>query len=207
MKIFNAVFIKSAERRDQYPPEPFPEIAFAGRSNVGKSSMINCLVQRHNLARTSSTPGRTRLINFYLVNRRVYFADLPGYGYARVSERMRQGWKGMVEQYLEGRSQLKLLVLILDPRRGLESQELEFMDWLGQRDIPVLLAMTKVDKLKSKERAASIAGTRSLLRGRGTDLIQFSSATCEGREAIWNYFQALLGPLDLPTTSRRHRDE
>ena len=197
MKITDAVFVKSAERLGQYPPEPFPEIAFAGRSNVGKSSMINCLVQRHNLARTSSTPGRTRLINFYLVNRRVYFADLPGYGYARVSERMRQDWKNMVEQYLESRGQLKLLVLILDPRRGLESQELEFIDWLGQRDIPVLLVMTKVDKLKKNDRAKAAAGIMSRPQGSEADLIEFSSATCEGREAIWNYFQALLGPLDF----------
>jgi GTP-binding protein len=110
---------------------------------------------------------------------------------------MRQGWKTMVEQYLESRVQLKLLVLILDPRRGLESQELEFIDWLGQMDIPVLLAMTKVDKLKRNDRAIAAAGIMSRIHEPEADLIEFSSATCEGREAMWNYFQALLGPLDF----------
>jgi len=191
MKITDAVFVKSAEKLRQFPQARFPEIAFSGRSNVGKSSMINCLVQRKGLARTSSTPGRTRMLNFYLVNRVISLVDLPGYGYAKVPGPMRRDWKRMVEEYLEDRRQLRLLVLIIDLRRGLEGEELDLLDWLGSRKIPAVLAATKADKLSQNERARAEQAVAGQMSGE-LKLILFSSTTCQGREELWNYISAFL---------------
>ncbi len=185
MKIKEAVFLTSARDFDGYPGGIFPEIAFSGRSNVGKSSMINCLMQRHNLARISVTPGRTQLINFYLVNGGISLADLPGYGYAKVSQEMRQSWKGMVEEYLEKRDQLKLVIVIVDLRRGLEDDDLDLLWWLKERGIQALMVATKSDKLKAGERRGNLEKIRSRARTLGMEVELFSARSGEGRDRLW----------------------
>ncbi len=195
MKISEAVFVKSASGPGQYPREPLPEIAFSGRSNVGKSSMLNRLVERKSLARTSSTPGRTRLINFYRVNKSYSFADLPGYGYARVSAQMRQSWKGMVEEYLERRGQLKLVIIIIDLRRGLEEDEAGFMRWLKERGIKSLLVATKSDKLSRSDQIRAAGELKERARAFGIEFEEFSALTGLGRDRIWRHIvQACAGP-------------
>ena len=135
MKIQSAEFIKSATRPSDYPEDRLPEIAFIGRSNVGKSSLINRLVLRGRLARTSNTPGRTQLINFFLVNRRHVFVDLPGYGFARVPDAVRRSWGPMLERYLRERRSLRLVVLIMDIRRDPVGEDLDLLAWLHEQAI------------------------------------------------------------------------
>jgi GTP-binding protein len=184
MKITQSVFVKSGTKREHFPKDGLPEIAFSGRSNVGKSSMLNCLLQRRNLARTSSTPGHTRLVNFFLVNDSFYLVDLPGYGYAKVSVDMRRDWKRMVEEYLEDRPQLKLMILIIDLRRGLEDDERDFLSWLKEKKIPALVVATKVDKLKRGERIKAGEENVQGLSPLGMEAIEFSSESGEGREEV-----------------------
>jgi len=188
VKITEAKFITSAVRREQYPAPELPEVAFSGRSNVGKSSMINCLLNRHRLARTSSTPGHTRLINFYLVNRRWYFVDLPGYGYAKVPAEMRRSWKKIVEDYLQTRKNLKLVVIIIDLRRGLEDDELNFLFWLRENGIPALVVATKADKVKKSQRQVARKKIQDQLQEfPGVPVVEFSARTKEGRDEVWRY--------------------
>jgi len=192
MKITSADFITTAADRSGWPAENLPEVAFLGRSNVGKSSLLNCLVNRNALARTSSTPGRTRQINFFRVNQKWIFADLPGYGYARVSREMRKSWQAMVEDYLASREQLKAAVLILDLRRNPGDEERDLLGWLSARGIPFLLVATKADKLGKNERQKALA---ALGRGLGvspTQVTPFSAHTREGREELWGRLLKLL---------------
>lgn len=184
MIIKSARFIKSAPDPGHYPEATLPEIAFAGRSNVGKSSLINTLVNRKRLVKTSSTPGRTQLINFFDVNDVMMFVDLPGYGYARVPEAIRKTWGPMIETYLSTRSTLKGVVLILDIRRTPGTEERDLLAWLDRRDIPALPVLTKVDKLsKTKVMQQHAAIARDL--GVPPDLLTlFSAKTRQGREAV-----------------------
>ena len=145
MKIISAEFITSAAKQSQFPIENFPEIAFAGRSNAGKSSMINVLLNRRRLVKTSSTPGKTRLINFFLINKEFIFVDLPGYGYANVPKTVRIGWKETVETYLLNRALLKGVVLIMDIRRVPEKEEHDLIGWLKHFGIGCRLAVSKAD--------------------------------------------------------------
>ena len=192
MNITSAEFVTTAADRSGWPAERLPEAAFLGRSNVGKSSLLNCLVQRKALARTSSTPGRTRHINFFRVNQKWIFADLPGYGYAQVSREMRQNWQALVEDYLAGRKQIQAVVLILDLRRTPGDQERDLLDWLSERSIPVLLAATKADKLSPPERRKALAALAQAL-GMGPEQITlFSAPTGEGREELWEKILVLL---------------
>ncbi len=170
MKIISAEFVKSATKPSEYPPENLPEIAVAGKSNVGKSSLINTLVNRKNLAKTSSSPGRTQTINFFRVNEKISLVDLPGYGYAKVSLRIRETWKPMVESYLQTREGIRLVILILDARRGASPEDLTLLDWLEYHRIPSLIVLTKADKLSQLERARqkkTLAGI-PLLNGKPT---------------------------------------
>ncbi|MEJ2100211.1 MAG: ribosome biogenesis GTP-binding protein YihA/YsxC, partial [Desulfobacterales bacterium] len=143
MKIISAEFVTSAAKPAQYPPAFLPEIAIAGRSKVGKSSLINTLVNRRRLVKTSSTPGRTQLINFFDINRQIVFVDLPGYGYARVPASIRKTWGPMIETYLRGRQTLKGVVIILDIRRIPGQEELNLLSWLNHYSIAGILVLTK----------------------------------------------------------------
>jgi len=147
MKIKTAEFVTSATEPSQYPPALLPEIAFAGRSNVGKSSLINTLVNRKRLVKTSSTPGRTQLINFFDINQQMGFVDLPGFGYARVPRAVKKKWGPMIETYLSGRETLKGVVVIMDIRRIPGQEELNLLGWLDHYSITGISVLTKTDKL------------------------------------------------------------
>jgi GTP-binding protein len=194
MKITSADYIKAAVKPDQYPASALPEVAFAGRSNVGKSSLINNLVRRKKLAQTSATPGKTRLIHFYDINHRIGFVDLPGYGYAKVSAEMRKSWRPMVEGYLKGRPNLALVVVILDIRRDPSGDDVALAEWLSHHRIPHLFVLTKADKVtgnESRKRRQSISASLGL-PGEG-DLILFSAKTGEGRDPLWREIQKASG--------------
>jgi GTP-binding protein len=189
----DAAFLKSAYEASQYPPPDKAEVAFAGRSNVGKSSLLNALVNRKNLARTSSTPGRTQALNFFRVDDRLTFVDLPGYGYARVSLEVKRSWRGMVETYLRNRPNLKAVVVIVDIRRDLEEDDRSFMEWLIQEKKEVIPVLTKVDKLTRKERDSRVREMERELSGIISQKpTLFSAKTGEGRREIWDRLFSLM---------------
>jgi len=159
MRITSARFLTSVHALRQLPPADFPEVAFAGRSNVGKSSLMNRLFGRKNLVKTSSRPGKTRGLNYFLVNEELYFVDLPGYGFARVSKKEQAHWQELITGYLQGRDTLHLVVVIIDLRHALKSMDRDLVDWLKYQQIPFLPVYTKADKLsrnKQYRHAASL---------------------------------------------------
>src|SRR6185437_1704082 len=170
-----------AERHGWRPESALPEIAFAGRSNVGKSSLLNTLVRRKSFARVSRTPGRTREINFFRINNEFVLVDLPGYGYARISKDKKAGWRPMIESYLRRTSQLRGIVLLLDIRRQPSDDDQAMLDFLAETEVPTIVALTKTDKLSkttARERAAEISRALHLDAGQ---VIPFSAQTGEGR--------------------------
>lgn len=185
-------FIKSAVKPGQYPAGDLPEIAFVGRSNVGKSSLINVLTNRKNLVRTSSTPGRTQLINFFEVNSRFTLVDLPGYGFARVPLAVKKEWGPMVETYLSTRRSLKGVVLILDIRRIPVAEDRLMLQWLTSYEIPAILVVTKCDKVSRNERAKQAAVIARTLGVGKEELCFFSALTREGRDEIWERIEERL---------------
>lgn len=189
IRILSAEFIKSATKPSEYPPGNFPEIVMAGKSNVGKSSLINALVNRKNLAKISSRPGKTQVINFYLINKKISLVDLPGYGYARAPLEIRKNWKPMVESYLQTRKEIRLVILILDARRGVSAEDLTLLDWLDFHKIPCVLALTKADKLSQLERARQkkALAENSLLAGKA--VVFCSALTGEGKNELWKLIQ------------------
>lgn len=193
MKILSADFVKSAFTSKDYPPDDLPEVAFAGKSNVGKSSLINSLVNRRNLAHTSSTPGRTQSLNFYLINRRFMFVDLPGYGFAHVSKDTKKSWKPMVEAYLKGRKTLRLVVVILDSRRVPHQDDLNLISWLRHRALPVLVVLTKIDKLSRSEKTAHLPETVKTLGVENDQVVAFSALNGEGKVVLWHKIMGHLG--------------
>jgi GTP-binding protein len=198
MKIISAEFVTSAAKPAQYPPAFLPEIAFAGRSNVGKSSLINTLVNRRRLVKTSSTPGRTQLINFFDINRQIVFVDLPGYGYARVPASIRKTWGPMIETYLRGRQTLKGVVIILDIRRIPGQEELNLLSWLNHYSIAGILVLTKTDKLpKSKQVKQHNLIARALERDK-KNFILFSAKSRRGKDALWD---AIFSLTEITDTS------
>lgn len=192
MKICDVQFVKSAVKPDQYPDYTVPEIAFAGRSNVGKSSMINTLIQRKDLVKTSSRPGCTQLINFFLINDAVSFVDLPGYGYAKVSKKIRAAWQPMVERYLTHRTNLLGLVLIIDIRRDPREEERNLAQWLMSHDMPYLVVLTKTDKLSRTQQQKRAAAISSQMNRSAGDVILFSAKTRVGRETILDEINHLI---------------
>jgi len=194
-------FIKSATKPAHYPEGELPEIAFAGRSNVGKSSLVNVLVNRKNLVRTSSTPGRTQLINFFQVNQDFMLVDLPGYGYAKVPLEVKRNWRPMMETYLSKRKNLAGVVLILDIRRVPVDEDLQMLEWLRSYGIPPIIVVTKCDKVSKNERAKQSAVIMQRMGLDKGDLNYFSALSKEGKEGIWARIDTLLAQAALPPLS------
>ena len=192
MKIKSANFVTSATKHSQYPPADLPEIAFAGRSNVGKSSLINTLVNRKHLVKTSATPGRTQLINFFNINDSIGFVDLPGYGYARVPASVRKKWGPMIETYLSKRETLKGIVVIMDIRRTPGTEESDLLLWLEHFNIARILVITKADKLSKNKRMKQINHIIQTLGVAKEEVILFSAKTRLGKDAVWEAILALL---------------
>ena len=194
MKVVSAEFIKSAAIPSHFTPEDLPEVAFVGRSNSGKSTLINTLTGQKKLAKASNSPGRTQLIQFFLINGALSFADLPGYGYAKVPESVRSSWRPMIETYLRVRTNLRLVVLVADIRRDITADELLLIDWLAQYDRPVFMALSKADKLSANEQAARLKQVRkSLSLFPAERIFPYSAKTGKGKEQIWKSLWEFVG--------------
>lgn len=193
MKIISAKFIGSYARLEQLPKQRLPEFAFSGRSNVGKSSLINCLVNRKKLALTSSTPGKTRLLNFYSVNDAFYLVDLPGFGYAKVAQQERQTWKKLIEAFIMNSRYLKGVIHIIDSRHGLTALDHDMVAWLADLKMPMLLVATKIDKLQ-RSKAHHILETISKEAAAigVASVVPFSAITKAGVKEIWKAIDQLL---------------
>ena len=177
--------LATAKWPEQYPEGMVPEVAFAGRSNVGKSSLINALLGQKGLARVSRTPGKTQLIHFYKAGDSLVFVDLPGYGYAKVSQRVRRSWGPMVERYLLTRQNLRLILLLLDARRVPGEMDMQLKAWLEQRSIPYVPVVTKIDKISSAKRRNCLREISGALGVEMERLIPFSALTLEGKGELW----------------------
>ncbi|MFA4904077.1 MAG: ribosome biogenesis GTP-binding protein YihA/YsxC [Desulfobaccales bacterium] len=195
-KILSAEYSLSAHRADQCPPAGLPEVAFLGRSNVGKSTLINTLLGRKKLVRTSSHPGCTRALNFFLINQRWYFVDLPGFGYAAVSKELKAGWGRLVLDYLGGRESLAAVVFLQDGRRQPGDEELFLWEFLLEQGRKVIPVLTKADKLKQGERSRQLKLAAGALTPFGVDpadFIWFSAPNLEGKDRLWDRMLACLG--------------
>jgi len=192
MMIKTVNFVKSAVKPSQYPEYDFSEIAFAGRSNVGKSSLINTLIQRRNMVKTSSKPGCTQLINFFLVNEMLSFVDLPGYGYAKVSKKIRSQWQPMVNLYLSQRQNLLGLVLLIDIRRDPGKEEFDMVDWLESHEMPYLVILTKSDKLSKTKQQKRLLSICSQMNREKDSVILFSAKTKRGRDTVLGEIENLI---------------
>jgi GTP-binding protein len=193
MKVTHAAFLKSALRLEDCPLDGRPEVAFCGRSNVGKSSLLNTLLGRKGLAKTSKTPGKTQTLNFFNVNNRLYLVDLPGYGFAKVRLSLKKEWSEAMLRYLREREQLALVVHLIDSRHKPSPLDHEMLDLLEEARKPTLLVATKFDKLKQTERTANITRIRGEL---GLDdtavIVPFSSMTQVGHKELWRYIEDTL---------------
>ncbi len=195
MKILSAEIVATAAGASQFPRDGLPEIAFLGRSNVGKSSLLNRMVARKQLARTSGTPGKTRLVHFFHVRRSardLLLVDLPGYGYAKVPKRERAQWQKLIEGYLEDRAPLRAAVLLQDIRREPGEDETLFVEWLHARQVPVVLAVTKLDKLKRSQQGKRLGELREALPVQRDWIVPTSAKSGEGIEDLWKTIDSLL---------------
>jgi len=190
MKTTSAEFIKSAFQEADWPREPLAEIAFLGRSNVGKSSLINSLLMVHGLARTSSTPGRTQSLNFFLIDNRFRFVDLPGYGYARVPRIIKSTWGEMATSYLAKRASLVLSIQIVDSRHEPTKLDLQLHEWLECQAQPRLIVATKSDKLSNNELRKSIERAQQAFKE--DRVVPYSARTGRGRDEVWRQIEAAI---------------
>jgi GTP-binding protein len=174
------------------PPSELPEIAFAGRSNVGKSSLLNRLVHRKKFARVSNTPGRTREVNFFKVNGSFLLVDLPGYGYARISKERRAEWRPLIESYLRSTNRLHGVVQLLDARHDPTNDDLQMLDYLGELGVPTIIVLTKIDKLAARERGRQRAHIARAIGAEDDQIVEFSATTGEGRNELAEAIEGLL---------------
>ncbi|MBI4641913.1 MAG: YihA family ribosome biogenesis GTP-binding protein [Candidatus Tectomicrobia bacterium] len=198
MKIISAEFVKSALNFSQYPKMQLPEIAFIGRSNVGKSSLINTLVNRKGLAKTSAIPGKTQMLNFFQINRSLLFVDFPGYGYAKVPFEIKRGWKGMIETYLQKRDQLAGVVHLVDFRHPPSPDDQGVRDWLRVRNISSIVVATKSDKVAKSQRKSQQEMIMRILELGEASLIIFSVKNGEGKRDLWNAIRAVVERKGAP---------
>jgi GTP-binding protein len=205
MKVTSAKFVKSVFERSHWPRDGRPEVAFLGRSNVGKSSMINSLLRVKGLARSSNTPGRTQSLNFFLINERFHFVDLPGYGFARAPREVRETWGALVTDYLANRDTLVLSIHIVDSRHEPTTLDLQLREWLAANGKPFLTVATKSDKLSQNESHKNLARARKVLDGTaaggigaGGDLVAYSATTGRGRESVWRAIEEALASSHSP---------
>jgi len=190
MKIRSSEFIKSAFDRSQWITDGLPEIAFLGRSNVGKSSLLNSLLNRKGLARTSNTPGRTQSINYFLINEEFYFVDLPGYGYAKVSKSTRADWGEMARDYLTDHSDLILSIQLVDSRHPPSVLDAQLNEWLTLNEKPHIVVATKADKSSRNQLSKQIRDIKSSFRF--SKVVPYSSLTGQGRDELWTEIGAAL---------------
>ena len=205
MKVTSAKFVKSVFERSHWPRDGRPEVAFLGRSNVGKSSMINSLLRVKGLARSSNTPGRTQSLNFFLINERFHFGDLPGYGFARAPREVRETWGALVTDYLANRDTLVLSIHIVDSRHEPTTLDLQLREWLAANGKPFLTVATKSDKLSQNESHKNLARARKVLDGAaaggvgaGGELVAYSATTGRGRESVWRAIEEALASSHSP---------
>lgn len=187
MKIVSSEFVLSVAKMSQLPKDKLPQIAFAGRSNVGKSSLLNALLNRKKLALVSKTPGKTRLLNFYLINNAFYFVDLPGYGYAKVKKELTNSWQGLIEGYLSGAQQLKSVVLLVDIRHPISESDLQMLAWLNHFSLRTIIVATKADKLSRHGVILQIAALKKSVQSlHPGSIIPFSTLTGIGNAELWH---------------------
>jgi len=198
MKITSAEFLKSAFKEGEWPRESKAEVAFMGRSNVGKSSLINSLLGVRGLAHTSSTPGRTQSLNFFLINDRIRFVDLPGFGYARVPVAIKSSWGEMVTAYLAKRTQLVLSIHIVDSRHEPTKLDLQLHEWLEHSAKPRLLVATKSDKLSNNELKESLGRVKRVFSK--DRVVAFSAKTGRGRDEVWRTIESALADFQVTRT-------
>jgi GTP-binding protein len=190
VKISSARFVKSAQQPDDFPRDRRPEIAFCGRSNIGKSSLLNALTNSRGLARTSSTPGRTQTINFFLINDRLYFVDLPGYGFAKVAKEVRRNWGPMIESYIRHRPQLKLTLMLVDSRMPPTESDVLMKNWLDHHRIPNVVVLTKTDKISRNQLQQVLQTSAKTLNTK--EIIPFSAVTELGKDHILSKVSAVI---------------
>ena len=193
VRIREVEFAGAIGRPGQAPPGDLRQVAIAGKSNVGKSSLVNAVVGRKRIARVSGTPGKTREINFYLINDRFFLVDLPGYGFARAPEAVRDAWRRLVEDYLSHNDRLDGLVLLIDCRRGIQEADRQLLDYLSADEIPVLVVLTKMDKLNRSGRSKAVADLRKELEIPADQVLATSAQTGEGVDVL---VESLLSLVD-----------
>lgn len=194
MEVHNVDLTISAVRPDQYPKTNYPEVALVGRSNVGKSSLTNVLINRRNFAHTSSQPGKTQTLNFYAVEDQLYFVDVPGYGYAKVSKKERERFGQMIEQYLTQRDQLRGAILLVDGRHAPTADDVSMYQWLQYYHIPTLVVATKIDKVKGNTWNRQESLIKKTLGLTASDqLVLFSAVNKRGKDAVWQWIDERTG--------------
>ena len=206
MKITSAAFVKSSVEFSQLPPDPIPEFAFIGRSNVGKSSLINMLVAKKELAKTSSNPGKTQTINHFIINGNWHLVDLPGYGFARVSQETRNDWEKMIRNYLLQRETLMNVFVLVDLRIEPQKSDLEFINWLGESGVPLSIVFTKSDKLTKNNVQINLAKIKAALLESWEELppnYVTSAETKLGRDEILSYIENCISLFVPPETQKK----